>query len=132
MTYQQKSYVDHAAIRVKDIKWHIQFFSEVLGMQMRKISGSPENPDQYSTHGGIQLISDPSIQEGQFNRNIDHIGIMVEDLDDAIAEAKKRGIHSAAHAINWLQMPNGLILELIQARPSSAVKELLLIDARKK
>jgi len=132
MTYQQKSYVDHAAIKVKDIKWHINFFSEVLGMKMRKLSGSIENPDQYSTFGGIQLISDPSLTDNQTNGGLDHIGIMVEDLDGALAEAKKRGIESAKHSINWLQLPNGLILELMQAKPASAVTEALSINARVK
>ena len=30
-----KAYVEHVAVRVKDIHWHIKFFHEVLGMDVR-------------------------------------------------------------------------------------------------
>ena len=35
MAYQRKSYVEHVAVRVKDIGWHIRFFREALGMPIR-------------------------------------------------------------------------------------------------
>ena len=40
MTYSNKAYVEHVAIRVKDIHWHIRFFHEVLGMDVRDIEGT--------------------------------------------------------------------------------------------
>ena len=30
-----KAYLEHVAIWVKDIQWHIRFFADVLGMTMR-------------------------------------------------------------------------------------------------
>ncbi len=30
MSYQKKSYVEHVAVIVKDIHWHIRFFKEAL------------------------------------------------------------------------------------------------------
>jgi catechol-2,3-dioxygenase len=47
MTYLNKAYVEHVAIRVKDIHWHIKFFYEVLGMDVREIDGSTDDPRQY-------------------------------------------------------------------------------------
>ena len=35
MTYTNKAYVEHVAVRVKDIHWHIKFFYDVLGMDVR-------------------------------------------------------------------------------------------------
>ena len=32
MAYQKRAYVEHVAIWVKDIHWHIRFFREVLGV----------------------------------------------------------------------------------------------------
>ena len=31
-----RAYVEHVAVRVRDIHWHIQFFYEVLGMDVRE------------------------------------------------------------------------------------------------
>jgi catechol 2,3-dioxygenase-like lactoylglutathione lyase family enzyme len=133
MAYQQKSYVEHVAIRVKDINWHIKFFREVLGMEMREFHGSEDNPTQYWTLGGMQFISSPSFQaEPSYLEGwLGHLGIMVQDLDTAIAEAKKYGAVELPQA-NWLQLPDGLAIELMQAYPASAVNDALKVNARMK
>jgi len=55
-TVRNRAYVEHVALRVCDIHWHIRFFREVLGMDMREVDGSPDNPRQYWTLGGLQFI----------------------------------------------------------------------------
>jgi len=82
MTYKRKSYVEHVAVRVKDIHWHINFFYEALGMDVREIDGDPAWPNQYWTIGGIQLMSTPGFDAGPSNDAgwLAHLGIMVEDL----------------------------------------------------
>jgi catechol 2,3-dioxygenase-like lactoylglutathione lyase family enzyme len=128
----QKCYVDHVAIRVSDINWHIGFFCNALGMEIRKIQGAADRPDQCSMFEGIQLISDPERDLNKKSDGPDHIGIMVEDVDAAIDNAKKMGVESSAKAVNWLEMPHGLILELMQAKPASAVRQILAVNARSK
>jgi len=59
MTQPTKAYVEHVAVRVKDIHWHIRFFKEVLGMGLREVDGPPEAPRQYWSLGGMQLVSSP-------------------------------------------------------------------------
>ena len=54
-----KAYVEHVAIWVRDIHWHIRFFHEVLGMAMREVDGPADNPRQYWTVGGMQFIASP-------------------------------------------------------------------------
>ena len=76
-----RAYVEHVAIRVKDIHWHIRFFDEVLGMDVREIDGPPENPSQYWTVGGMQLMSTPDFQAPPSNEAgwLAHLGVMVDD-----------------------------------------------------
>ena len=44
-----KAYLEHVAIWVKDIHWHIRFFEDVFGMTMREVDGTVEEPRQYWT-----------------------------------------------------------------------------------
>ena len=43
MAHTSKAYLEHVAIFVRDIHWHIRFFEEVLGMTMREVDGTPED-----------------------------------------------------------------------------------------
>jgi predicted enzyme related to lactoylglutathione lyase len=131
MTYPQKSYVEHVAVRVRDIQWHIDFFYQVLGMDVREIEGPADAPNQYWTMGGMQLMSTPGFEAPPSNEAgwLAHIGIMVEDLDAAIAEAQKWKVKPLPQGRNWLQLPDGLAVELIQASGNSVV-EVLAINPR--
>lgn len=128
---QNRSYVEHVAIRVKDIQWHIHFFREALGMEMREVDGDPDSPKQYWTIGGVQLIWDPSHEAPASNDEgwLAHLGIMVEDLDTAIAACRKFGAEELDRGPNWLQLPDGLAIELLQARGNSVAK-VLAVDPR--
>ena len=91
MSYR-KRYVEHVAIWVRDIDWHIRFFHDVLGMTMREIDGPVDNPSQYWTFGGVQFIARPDFAgpEGR----LAHLGVMCEDLEAALgrcAGIRRRG-----------------------------------------
>jgi len=113
-------------VRVKDIQWHINFFYEALGMDVREIDGDPASPRQYWTIGGMQLMSTPDFEAPPSNDAgwLAHLGIMVEDLDAAIAECHKFGVKQLPQGRNWLQLPDGLAVELIQASANSVAKVL--------
>ena len=127
MAYSKHSYVEHVAIRVKDIAWHINFFRDVFGMTFREVQGPPEAPSQVWTIGGIQLISDPT-HEGPEGR-LGHLGVMTEDLDAALKEAENWGVTPLPQGHNWLLLPDGLCVEVIQAT-APAVAQALAIDPR--
>lgn len=133
MTYTKKSYVEHVAVRVKDIRWHINFFYEALGMDVRKIDGDPASPKQYLTIGGMQFISTPDFEAPPSNDAgwLAHLGVMVEDLNLAIAECHKFGVKALPQGRNWLQLPDGLAVELIHAAPGS-VAQALQVNPRAK
>ena len=128
MAYQRKSYVEHVAVRVKDIDWHIRFFRDALGMPIREVDGASGHPRQIWTVGGMQLVADPGF-EGPEGR-LAHLGVMTEDLDAALAAAYAwEGVSALPQGRNWLALPDGLCVELIQAT-GNAVASVLAVDPR--
>lgn len=123
-----KAYLEHVALRVRDIHWHIRFFHDVLGMTMREVQGTEADPVQYWTLGGLQFIARPDFAgpEGR----LAHLGIMCEDVDAAIAAAHAFGVTEMPQGRNWLRLPDGLAVELMQARPASCVAQALSINPR--
>ncbi|HET9978761.1 MAG TPA: VOC family protein [Burkholderiaceae bacterium] len=118
-----KAYLEHVALRVKDIHWHIGFFREVCGMTMREVQGTPEHPEQVWTLGGLQFIaaSDFAGPEGR----LAHLGLLCEDLEATLAAARKYGVAEMPQGRNWLRLPDGLAVEFIQARPAATVARAL-------
>ena len=127
MAYRKKAYVEHVAIWVKDIHWHIRFFHEVFGMTMRDVEGTVDEPRQYWTLGGMQFISTPDFKgpEGR----LAHLGVMCEDVEAALDEARKFDVTEMPQDRNWLRLPDGLAVEFIQATGTS-VADALAIDPR--
>lgn len=121
-----KAYVEHVAVRVKDIRWHINFFYEVLGMDVREIDGPTDDPKQYWTIGGMQFISSPNFNAPPSNVDgwLAHLGVMVDDLEAAIQAAEPWGVKTLPQGRNWLQLPDGLAVELIQAAPGTVAQAL--------
>jgi catechol 2,3-dioxygenase-like lactoylglutathione lyase family enzyme len=113
MAYEKKSYLEHTAIHVRDIHWHIRFFQEALGMPVRGIQGDLNDPIQVWLVGGVQLVADKSFQgpEGRMA----HLGIMTEDLEAALEEVYKWGVTELPKGRNWFALPDGLCIELMQA-----------------
>ena len=122
-----QAYLEHAAIRVRDPAPHVTFFRDALDMGVRQIDGPAEAPRQVWLQGGLQLVRDPDFDggEGRFL----HLGLMVDDLDAAIASARRHGAHSLPKGDNWLALPDGLVIELMQAG-GDAVTRIRAIDPR--
>ena len=123
-----KAYLEHVAIWVKDIHWHIRFFEDVLGMTMREVDGTREKPRQYWTLGGLQFISAPQHEEPE--GRLAHLGVMCEDLGAALAAAQAFDVTEMPQGRNWLRLPDGLAVELIQAKPATCVAQALAINPR--
>ena len=127
MSAVKKAYLEHVAIWVRDIHWHIRFFHDVLGMTMREVEGTLDDPKQYWTLGGMQFIAKPDF-DGPEGR-LGHLGVMCDDLEAALAAAEVFGVTEMAQGRNWLRLPDGLTVELIQASPG-AVAQALAVNAR--
>jgi catechol 2,3-dioxygenase-like lactoylglutathione lyase family enzyme len=126
MAYGKRAYVEHAAIRVRDIEWHMRFFRDVLGMTLRD-DRRGQSPSQVWTIGGVQLIEDASF-EGPEGR-LAHLGVMVEDEAAVLHEASFWGVTALPQGPNWLRLPDGLCIEILQAT-GTAVADALAIDPR--
>lgn len=122
MSMTTKGYLEHVAIWVRDIHWHIKFFHDVLGMTMRQVQGTVEQPKQYWTLGGMQFIHDPDFKgpEGR----LAHLGVMCDDLDTALAAAQAFGATEMSQGRNWLCLPDGLAIEFMQASPGTVAQAL--------
>ncbi|MEY4413155.1 MAG: hypothetical protein RIQ53_448 [Pseudomonadota bacterium] len=122
------AYLEHVAVFVRDIHWHIRFFAQVLGLTLREIDGPPEAPRQYWTLGGLQLIAAPEF-DGPEGR-LAHLGVMCADLEAALAAAAAFGVTALPQGRHWLRLPDGLAVELIQACPANCVDRARAIDPR--
>jgi len=124
-----RSYVEHVAIFVRDIDWHLRFFREALGMPLREARGGADGQRRQAwTQGGIQLVEAPEFvgPEGR----LAHLGVMTEDVEAVLAAAKAFGVSELPQGRNWLRLPDGLGVEILQAS-GSAVAEALAVDPRK-
>ena len=128
MSTGARGYVEHVAIHVKDIHWHMAFFESVLGFTLRDFHGEADNPTQVWLYGGIQLINTPDFvpARGQMN----HIGVMADDMEAVVAAGLAYpGVTHEARGRNWLVCPDGLIVEILAASPG-AVAQALAVNPR--
>jgi catechol 2,3-dioxygenase-like lactoylglutathione lyase family enzyme len=123
-----RAYIEHVAIRVKDIDWHIGFFREVLGLGIRdELPPSDKIGRQVWVLGSVQLIHDQDF-EGPEAR-LAHLGIMVDDYDGVLERAADWGAKALPTGLNWLALPDGLNIEILQASKGT-VEAALAIDPR--
>ncbi|NLG49884.1 MAG: VOC family protein [Chloroflexi bacterium] len=113
MSYSKASYLQHVAIRVRDMQWHIRFFEEALGMPIASRQGPEDDPAQVWLVGGIQLIADPNVE--QSDGQLAHLGIMAGDVEKAIEEVSRWEVTQMPQGNNWFALPDGLVIELVEA-----------------
>lgn len=112
-----KPWVEHVAIRVRDLEWHLAFFRDALGMEITEVQGDAARPAQVWI-GGIQLTRDdafaprPNAEERAW-----HIGIHIADIDAALSRVKAyhrvKAYSDDANQQNWFILPDGLVIELV-------------------
>ena len=79
----------------------------------------------------MQLMSTPGFEAPPSNDAgwLAHLGIMVADLEGALQAAQGWGVKTLPQGRNWLQLPDGLAIELIQAS-GNAVAQALAVKPR--
>jgi len=127
MSYATKGYLEHSAIFVRDMDWHIKFFEAVFGMGVRSKSMNGDQIAQVWLYGGMQLTRKDDYEGGEFGFN--HLGVMVEELDKAVDEAYKWGVTEMPQGRNWVRTPEGIGIEIMKAE-NNAVEKALAIDPR--
>lgn len=112
MTDTRNARVDHIALNVRDINWYVQFLFDAFGMKITSYDGPKSQPNQVWLDGGIQLIHDPALESA--SSHLAHIAIRTYDLENVIDLVVSLGGIRMAKDRNWLQLPDGLCLELLQ------------------
>jgi len=106
-----RAYVEHIAITVQDLEWHLRFFRDVFGMEIRMEKFEPVK--QVWVYGGIQFIDGTSAEaEGEI---LSHVGIMTEAYDEVLAKAYTYDVEELPQGHNWLKLPGGLCVEVLAA-----------------
>ena len=122
MANPTRAYLEHVAVRVRDIHWHIRFFEAVFGWTVRRTDGDAANPVQVWI-GGMQLVADPAFDgtEGRMH----HLGVRCENVDQAMATAYSfEGVTHLDRGREWLVLPEGMIVELLPASEAAVVTAL--------
>ena len=89
---KKSSYLEHAAVTVRDIEWSIRFFGDVLGMEVIRQKETNGKLEQVWLRGGLQLISSPDNYAAGRGH---HLGIVVQDFKDTLKEILAyEGVHS--------------------------------------
>lgn len=125
---KKASYLEHAAVTVRDIEWSIRFFEDVLGMEVIRRKESNGNLEQVWLRGGLQLIASP---ENYAAGRGHHLGIVVQDFSVTLKEMLTyEGVHGIeGKPEKWVELPDGLVLELFQEIPG-AVEQVLSIEVK--
>lgn len=125
---KKASYLEHAAVTVADIEWSLEFFQTVLGMTETRRKEKDGKLQQVWLKGGLQLVAapeDPAAGRGH------HLGIVVQDFAATLQEMLAyEGVHPMeGRPEKWVQLPDGLVLELFQEKPG-AIEKLLGIEVK--
>lgn len=123
-----KAHFTYTGIRVKDLDASVRFYTHVLGMTEIRRSEIPETGGQLvylaSDDGGHPLelnhYDRGSPYDGRYaaGDGLDHLAFQVDDLDRALAEARKEGhpvveeIRTAGSRWAYIQDPDGIWIEL--------------------
>ena len=124
----KSSYVEHAAVTVRDIEWSIRFFEKVLGMEVIRRKETNGELEQVWLRGGLQLVASPDNYAAGHGH---HLGIVVEDFKDTLREMLAyEGVHAMdGKPEKWVELPDGLVLELFQENPGT-IDKILSIDVK--
>lgn len=115
-----KTYVEHTGVCVKDILWSEKFFKEVLNMQeTRRALNEDGSLKSLWFKGGLQLMAGG-------DKQAHHLGIVVDDYKKAReAMLAVEGVKQAeGKPEKWIELPDGLLLELFQAKDGAIDKAL--------
>ena len=107
------SYLEHMALKVSVIEWHVKFFEGVFNMPVRMTLGEAPNRKIW-LHAGIQLNEETDFEnvEGR----ADHLGIMTDNVEEVLEKAYALGVEELPQGHNWIKLPSGIHIEVIGAK----------------
>ncbi len=106
---------DHVAVRVRDIRRSIEFYRDVLGLELRKAVPSFEHPSMV-WFPGVQLIQKTENDVGEPGWRFAHVAFLVTDTEAAVRELTAKGLNFLTHEPGkpyFFEDPDGSIIELL-------------------
>ena len=123
----------HTRMRVSDMDRTIDFYTDVLGLEVLERKTSPRGSHLAflrvpNSEELIELCSFPASGPVHVQEDLVHLAFQVENLDDTIASLHKKGIRvtdgptttSSGSRFIFIDAPDGYEVELIE-RPAGAV-----------
>ena len=130
----------HTMLRVGDLQRSIDFYTNVLGMKLLRVSENPEykytlafvgygsNPD----HAELELTYNYGVDKYDLGTAYGHVAIAVENAAQACADVKAAGgnvtreagpVKGGKTVIAFVADPDGYKIELIERHPDGTRKE---------
>jgi len=124
----------HTRMRVSDLDQTIQFYAEILGLEVLERKTSPRgsqlaflkvpNSDEL-----IELTSFPPSGPVKVQEDLVHLAFQVENLDETIASLNAKGVKvtdgptqtSSGSRFIFIDAPDGYEVELIERPPGTAL-----------
>lgn len=101
--------VHHTAIRVDDVAWYVEFFSDVFRMTVAAADDA-NNPSQVWLSGGVQLVAEANQDTVAGPGVLHHLGFAVDDIEALTMRISRWNLTEIK--TNWFALPNGLAIEL--------------------
>ncbi|MDA8058155.1 MAG: VOC family protein [Actinomycetota bacterium] len=113
MSGGRASRVDHVALCVCRLAWHVALFEQVFGMTLE--ADEPGEPHQVWLEGGIQLIE--CREEPPTGGALAHVAIAVADPSEAGGALARWGCRQLERGPLWWSLSPDLVVELVDAGP---------------
>ena len=124
----------HTRMRVSDMEQTINFYTDVLGLEVLQRQTSPRGSHlaflkTSNSEELIELCSFPASGEVQVQKDLVHLAFQVDDMDQAIEELNAKGVPitdgptttSSGYRFIFIDAPDGYEIELIQRLPEMAI-----------
>lgn len=109
--------INHVAIRTNDLEKYLDFFTQVMGMEVQLTDPADGTaPLRQVWVGGVQIQRDESFDHTDaLDGQMSHFGIEAEDVDAVLDRVYQYpGITTAeGHERNWFVFPSGPMIEVV-------------------
>jgi catechol 2,3-dioxygenase-like lactoylglutathione lyase family enzyme len=105
----------HVAIRVRDIQASIQFYREVLGLELLRAVPDANNPTMV-WFPGVQLVQKTEEDKGDEGWRFAHVAFQTVNGEQAAAEMAARGLKFLPHEPGkpwFFYDPDGTLIEFL-------------------
>ena len=129
MKSTMKAKIAYTGIRVKDLEKSKEFYTKLLGLKVAgeseikstkgKVVSLVSEEDGHSIELNYYEKGSPYATEYSVGETLDHLAFQVEDLQEALDEAKRAGyptvldIKTETSRWAYIQDPNGIFIELL-------------------